>query len=174
MITSLNYNLQQNLNTITYKIQQSCLVLNISYIPIEKECKYNRSSRIKEFNLYWTKKSKLDKFSNLRLYLNEVSKIHVISIEEERKISSLAKKWDEKAWKLLILKMQRSVINVAKNFPLWNLWLFDLIQEWNIWLILSKRKKLKMMNMDSISKNRMMTMILKIISLQMPKMMIPI
>ena len=131
----LSYNLWQNLNTITYKIQQSCLVLNISYIPIEKECKYNRSSRIKEVNLYWTKEKNLNKLSNLRLYLNEVSKIPVISIEEERKISSLAKKWDEKAWKLLILKMQRSVINAAKSFPLWNLWLFDLIQEWNIWLI---------------------------------------
>ena len=71
----------------------------------------------------------------IKLYFNEISKIPLLTWEEEREIARKIKKWDEEAKKQLMESNLRLVISIAKKFFGSRLSFSDLIQEWNVWLI---------------------------------------
>jgi len=71
----------------------------------------------------------------IKLYFNDISKIPLLTWEEERSIARRIKKWDAEAKKQLIRSNLRLVISIAKRFFGSRLSFSDLIQEWNIWLI---------------------------------------
>lgn len=71
----------------------------------------------------------------IKLYFNDISKIPLLSWEEEREIARNVKKWDEEAKKQLMESNLRLVISIAKKFFGSRLSFSDLIQEWNVWLI---------------------------------------
>ena len=71
----------------------------------------------------------------IKLYFNDISKIPLLSWEEEREIARKIKKWDKQAKKQLMESNLRLVISIAKKFFGSRLSFSDLIQEWNVWLI---------------------------------------
>jgi len=71
----------------------------------------------------------------IKLYFNDISKIPLLTWEEERTISRRVKKGDDEAKKKLIESNLRLVISIAKRFFWSRLSFSDLIQEGNIGLI---------------------------------------
>ena len=71
----------------------------------------------------------------IKLYFNDISKIPLLTYEEEKEIARKIKKGDEEANKKLIESNLRLVISIAKRFFGSRLTFSDLIQEWNIGLI---------------------------------------
>jgi RNA polymerase primary sigma factor len=72
---------------------------------------------------------------NLRLYLNQISKIPILSDAEEKKLGRLIKKGDRDALKKLIESNLRFVVSYAKKYSGMGLSLLDLINEGNVGLI---------------------------------------
>lgn len=130
---------------ILEKFYDLCDKLKIKVITIEEELE-NREKEEK-----WTKKeSRLWKVSlygktdlppdmqykdYIKLYFNDISKIPLLSAEEEKEVARRVKKWDEAAKQKLVESNLRLVIAIAKRYFGWRLGFADLIQEWNIWLI---------------------------------------
>lgn len=75
------------------------------------------------------------KNSNIRLYLNEIGKIPLLSKEEESELAYKIVNGDENAKKKLAEHNLRLVVSIAKRFHNVNLTLLDLIQEGNIGLM---------------------------------------
>ena len=71
----------------------------------------------------------------IKLYFNDISKIPLLTYEEEKEIARKIKKGDEESKKKLIESNLRLVISIAKRFFGSRLTFSDLIQEWNIGLI---------------------------------------
>ena len=71
----------------------------------------------------------------IKLYFNDISKIPLLTYEEEKEIARKIKKGEEEAKKKLIESNLRLVISIAKRFFGSRLTFSDLIQEWNIGLI---------------------------------------
>jgi RNA polymerase primary sigma factor len=71
----------------------------------------------------------------IKLYFNDISKIPLLSSEEERDIAKRIKKGDEGAKRILIESNLRLVISIAKRFFGSRLSFSDLIQEGNVGLI---------------------------------------
>lgn len=71
----------------------------------------------------------------IKLYFNDISKIPLLTSEEEKDIAKRIKKGDEEAKKKLIESNLRLVISIAKRFFGSRLSFSDLIQEGNVWLI---------------------------------------
>ncbi|HRU50450.1 MAG TPA: sigma-70 family RNA polymerase sigma factor [Candidatus Absconditabacterales bacterium] len=71
----------------------------------------------------------------IKLYFNDISKIPLLTGEEEREIARKIKKGDEEAKKVLIESNLRLVISIAKKYFGSRLSFSDLIQEGNIGLI---------------------------------------
>ena len=71
----------------------------------------------------------------IKLYFNDISKIPLLTYEDEQEIARKIKKGDEEAKKKLIESNLRLVISIAKRFFGSRLTFSDLIQEWNIGLI---------------------------------------
>ncbi|MFC2494889.1 hypothetical protein BSK20_01865 [SR1 bacterium human oral taxon HOT-345] len=71
----------------------------------------------------------------IKLYFNDISKIPLLTYEEEKEIARKIKKGDEEAKKKLIESNLRLVISIAKRFFGSRLTFSDLIQEGNIGLI---------------------------------------
>ncbi len=116
--------------------------LGIKMISIEEvlevELKKTREDmKLGQVTLYDNKYQVNDKqFKDfIKLYFNDISKIPLLTWEEERKIARRIKKWDENAKKKLIESNLRLVISIAKRFFWSRLSFSDLIQEGNIWLI---------------------------------------
>ncbi len=84
-------------------------------------------------NIYRTNDKQFKDY--IKLYFNDISKIPLLTGEQEREIARKIKKWDEEAKKQLIESNLRLVISIAKRFFGSRLSFSDLIQEWNIWLI---------------------------------------
>jgi RNA polymerase primary sigma factor len=68
----------------------------------------------------------------IKLYFNDISKIPLLTGEQERDIARRIKKGDEEAKKKLIESNLRLVISIAKRFFGSRLSFSDLIQEGNI------------------------------------------
>ena len=77
--------------------------------------------------------------ASLGLYFKDVSKLSLLSPEEEIELTKHVKEGDEKATKKLIESNLRFVISVAKQYQGKGLPLIDLIQEGNCGLIQSAR-----------------------------------
>jgi len=116
--------------------------LSISIVTIEEVLEKELTSVKKEMKLWKVKiYEDIHRVNDkqykdfIKLYFNDISKIPLLSGEEERIIARRVKKWDEEAKKTLIKSNLRLVISIAKRFFGSRLSFSDLIQEWNIGLI---------------------------------------
>ncbi len=71
---------------------------------------------------------------SIRMYLNEIGRVDLISAEEEVELWRRIKAWDQEARKKLAAANLRLVVSIAKKYMWRWLSLLDLIQEWNVWL----------------------------------------
>ncbi len=73
----------------------------------------------------------------IKLYFNEISKIPLLTADEEKELAYAIRYWEneDRARKKLIASNLRLVISIAKKFLGSRLSFLDLIQEWNTWLI---------------------------------------
>ena len=116
--------------------------LSIKILTIEEVLELESKELVKETKLWKvelydnTYKTNDKQFKDyIKLYFNDISKIPLLTWEQEREIARKIKKWDEEAKKQLIESNLRLVISIAKRFFWSRLSFSDLIQEWNIWLI---------------------------------------
>lgn len=119
-----------------------CDKLWIKIITIEELLELEAKESVKESKLwklqlydkiYTVNDSQYKDF--IKLYFNDISKIPLLSAEDERDVAKRIKKWDENAKRKLIESNLRLVISIAKRFFWSRLSFSDLIQEGNIWLI---------------------------------------
>ncbi len=96
-------------------------------------------SKLGKVTLYDTTHTINDKQYNdfIKLYFNEISKIPLLTAEEEKELAYAIRYWENDDWarKKLIASNLRLVISIAKKFLWSRLSFLDLIQEWNTWLI---------------------------------------
>jgi len=71
---------------------------------------------------------------SIRMYLNEIWRVELLSSEEEIALWKRIRAWDQEARKKLAAANLRLVVSIAKKYMWRGLWLLDLIQEWNVWL----------------------------------------
>lgn len=71
---------------------------------------------------------------SIRMYLNEIWRVNLLSADEEIELWRKIKRWDQEARKKLAAANLRLVVSIAKKYMWRWLWLLDLIQEWNVWL----------------------------------------
>ena len=115
----------------------------IKIITIEEALEQEQEIAKKETKLWklslygWKTETSVDNQYKdyIKLYFNDISRIPLLTYDEEREIARRIKKWDEEAKKKLIESNLRLVISIAKRFFGSRLTFSDLIQEWNIWLI---------------------------------------
>lgn len=95
------------------------------------------TSKLGQISIYDNKYTTNDKQYKdyIKLYFSDVSKIKLLTAEEEKSIARRIKRWDENAKKKLIEANLRLVISIAKRFFWAKLSFSDLIQEWNVGLI---------------------------------------
>lgn len=84
----------------------------------------------------WKQSISLSEISDdsIRMYLNEIWRVELLSSEEEIKLWKRIRAWDQEARKKLAAANLRLVVSIAKKYMWRGLWLLDLIQEWNVWL----------------------------------------
>lgn len=71
---------------------------------------------------------------SIRMYLNEIWRVELLTSEEEIELWKKIKAWDQEARKKLAAANLRLVVSIAKKYMWRGLGLLDLIQEWNVWL----------------------------------------
>ena len=71
----------------------------------------------------------------INIYYREISKYHILTLEEEQELLTLIKQGDGLARKKLIESNLRLVTNIARQYHRPNVELLDLIQEGNLGLI---------------------------------------
>jgi len=71
---------------------------------------------------------------SIRMYLNEIGRVPLLSSEEEIALGRKIKKWDQDARKKLAAANLRLVVSIAKKYMGRGLGLLDLIQEGNVGL----------------------------------------
>ena len=77
---------------------------------------------------------------NVRMYLKEIGKISLLSLEEEQNLSKRVAEGDEEAKRLLAESNLRLVVSIAKRYVGRGLLFLDLIQEGNIGLMKAVEK----------------------------------
>jgi len=77
---------------------------------------------------------------NVRMYLKEIGKISLLSMEEEQELSKKVAEGDEKAKNILAESNLRLVVSIAKRYVGRGLLFLDLIQEGNIGLMKAVEK----------------------------------
>ena len=77
---------------------------------------------------------------NVRMYLKEIGKISLLSLEEEQELSKRVAEGDEQAKKILAESNLRLVVSIAKRYVGRGLLSLDLIQEGNIGLMKAVEK----------------------------------
>lgn len=91
----------------------------------------------------WNKKEKKKKETislseisddSIRMYLNEIWRVDLLTWEEELYLGRKIKQWCQESRKKLAAANLRLVVSIAKKYMWRGLWLLDLIQEWNVWL----------------------------------------
>lgn len=78
--------------------------------------------------------------SEMRLYLKEISKIPILTTQEEREIGRRIQEGDQKAFQILVESNLRFVIKIAKNYRGCGLPFIDLINEGNLGLMAAARR----------------------------------
>ncbi len=74
-------------------------------------------------------------YTSLNKYLSEISRLKIITVEEETRLAKLIKKGDKKAMERLVVSNLRFVVSVAKQYQNQGLTISDLVNEGNIGLI---------------------------------------
>jgi RNA polymerase primary sigma factor len=117
--------------------------LSIKIITIEEQL----AKEVAELAEQWPKIGQIQLYDNkyttndkqykdyIKLYFNDVSKIKLLTAEEEKTIARRILRGDEAAKRKLIESNLRLVISIAKRFFWAKLSFSDLIQEWNVGLI---------------------------------------
>ncbi len=127
---------------ILEKFYSLCEKLSIRIITIEEVLQEEAKEALKESKLgkmelyekrHTTNDTQFKDF--IKLYFNDISKIPLLTAEQERDIARRIKKGDERAKEILIESNLRLVISIAKRFFGSRLSFSDLIQEGNIGLI---------------------------------------
>ena len=77
---------------------------------------------------------------NVRMYLKEIGKISLLSLEEEQELSRRVAEGDEQAKNILAESNLRLVVSIAKRYVGRGLLFLDLIQEGNIGLMKAVEK----------------------------------
>ena len=117
--------------------------LGIKVITIEEQLQketaeiVSQGQKTGQIRLFDTKGQTNDKQYKdyIKLYFNDVSKIKLLTAEEEKAIARRIVRGDENAKRKLIEANLRLVISIAKRFFGAKLSFSDLIQEWNVGLI---------------------------------------
>lgn len=71
---------------------------------------------------------------SIRMYLNEIGRVDLLTWEQEVELGGRIKAWDQEARKALAAANLRLVVSIAKKYMWRGLGLLDLIQEWNVGL----------------------------------------
>ncbi len=71
---------------------------------------------------------------SIRMYLNEIGRVELLSADEEVTLWRKIRAWDHESRKKLAAANLRLVVSIAKKYMWRWLWLLDLIQEWNVGL----------------------------------------
>ena len=129
----VNYNLEiiknENLddkfddNTVLF-IETYCMINNINFI--EKEDDIDLSKLDSQY-------SKVD--DSIKMYLNEIAKIPLLTYDQEKELAFKIKNGDIKARNLLIESNLRLVVSIARKYQNRGLDFLELIQEGNIGLM---------------------------------------
>ena len=109
------------------------------------ELKIDIVDNLEKDNLFSSTKNKdkktkndisLSEISNdsIRMYLNEIWRVPLLSAEEEIALWKRIRAWDMEARKELAAANLRLVVSISKKYMWRGLGLLDLIQEWNVWL----------------------------------------
>ena len=93
-----------------------------------------------EFDLEISNLAKDSLSDHVTVYLKEISKIPLLSEDEEKKIVKRVLNGDEEARMILIKSNLRLVVKLAKNYLTYGLSIADLIEEGNIGLMIASRK----------------------------------
>jgi RNA polymerase primary sigma factor len=103
----------------------------------ENQALAQSATKLGKIELYEKKYTVNDKqyHDHIKLYFNDISKIPLLSAEEEKAVATRIKRGDENAKKKLIESNLRLVISIAKRFFGSRLSFSDLIQEGNVGLI---------------------------------------
>lgn len=113
-------------------------ILTIEEVLEKEALAVKKESRLGKIQLYEEhSRSNIDVQYHdfIKLYFNDISKIPLLTSEQEKDIAKRIKKGDEDAKRKLIESNLRLVISIAKRFFGSRLSFSDLIQEWNIGLI---------------------------------------
>ena len=112
-------------------------IITIEEVLEEELKEVKKESKLWKISLY----GKNDNLSDnqhkdfIKLYFNDISKIPLLTPEEEKEVARKIKKGDETAKQRLVESNLRLVISIAKRYFGGRLSFADLIQEGNIWLI---------------------------------------
>ncbi len=106
--------------------------LNINIIPEEDD---NDNDEEKKDLKVITASKEVNINDPVRMYLKEIGKISLLSLDEELELSKRIEKGEEKAKNCLAESNLRLVVSIAKRYVGRNLSLLDLIQEGNIGLM---------------------------------------
>lgn len=118
---------------LSIKVETIEEMLERERLILQEESK-NRLWKIKLYDTGHTINDKQYQ-DTIKLYFNELSKLPLLSFEEEKELCVRVKRWDEMAKKKLIESNLRLVVSIAKRYIGSKLSFMDLIQEWNIGLI---------------------------------------
>ncbi|MCI6266936.1 MAG: sigma-70 family RNA polymerase sigma factor [Erysipelotrichaceae bacterium] len=115
-------------NTMILMIETYCMINNIEIKESEKLEKINEDE------------NSLELTNNVKMYLQEIEKIPLLSREEEQKLVEKIKQEDSNARKILIESNLKLVVSIAKKYIGRGLPFLDLIQEGNTGLIKAVEK----------------------------------
>ncbi len=116
------------------EIYTKCLEQKIDIV--DSMDKSNLFSSDKKDEKVWKQAISLSEISDdsIRMYLNEIWRVELLTPEEEIELWRRIKAWDQEARKKLAAANLRLVVSIAKKYMWRGLGLLDLIQEWNVWL----------------------------------------
>lgn len=129
----LNVSVDERFN-ITEMIKEEFRKRDYTFVGEEISDEEDKDDKRTEYNLNhsWD--------PDFALYLDEIIKIPLLSVEEERHLATLAKEGDSDAKNKLIEHNLRLVIYVAKHYVGRGMTLLDLIQEGNLGLVKAVEK----------------------------------
>ena len=116
------------------EIYSRFLQLNIDIVDnMDKDNLFKLDKKDKKDKVWSVSLSEISDDS-IRMYLNEIWRVELLSSEEEIEIWKQIRAWSMEARKKLAAANLRLVVSIAKKYMWRWLSLLDLIQEWNVWL----------------------------------------
>lgn len=110
------------------------LQLKVEIVDSLDNKKLFKKDKPKKNNAAWAISLSEISDDSIRMYLNEIWRVDLLSAAEEITLWKQIKAWSQEARKQLAAANLRLVVSIAKKYMWRWLWLLDLIQEWNVWL----------------------------------------